>query len=241
MLMDVMSSYNYIQVNTKLINLFGLNIATYWAELLNIYPRVIKKKKNEVIQSNGFFLVDREYIKSRTSLDLSEQLTCDKVLVKLGVVAVDETDSNRICISLKTMYDILTEDDDKTLAAFQKKAKVKKVSASEAKAAMIRDNLKNNVVETDLDLLKAYHNWIDAVLDSKNWMNKTTIEIFQRTVQTYTDSKTIKLKIIEIATIHGYKDAAWAINMYEKDSKKNGTFIGVVQKQNVGIDPNSSF
>jgi hypothetical protein len=29
--------------------------------------------------------------------------------------------------------------------------------------------------------------------------------------------------------------------MYERDSKKSGTFIGVPQKQNVGIDPNSIF
>ena len=73
MLLDIMSPYSYLQVNTKMISIFGLNVAAYWAELLNIYPRVIKKKKDEVIQANGYFTIDREYIKARTSLDLSEQ------------------------------------------------------------------------------------------------------------------------------------------------------------------------
>jgi hypothetical protein len=241
MLVDVMSSYNYIQVNTKLINLLGLNVATYWAELLNIYPRVIRKKKDEVIQSSGYFTVDRDYIKSRTALDLQEQFTCDKVLINIGVLAVDENDSNRICISLTTMHEIMTADDDKALAAIQKKAKVKKATSSEAKKAAIRTNLKNSVVEVDIDLLKAYHTWIEAILDSGNWLNKAVIEVFQKTVKTYSNSKAIQLKIIEIATIHGYKDASWAINVYSKDSRKPGTFIGIEQKQNVGIDPNSVF
>ena len=241
MLIDVMSSYNYIQVNTKLISIFGLNISVYWAELLNIYPRVIKKKKDEVIQAQGFFTVDRDYIKSRTSLDLAEQLTCDKSLINVGVLAVDEKDQNRICISLNAMYEIMTQDDDKVLAAIQKKAKVKKASATETKKAMIRTNLKNSIVEPDLELFNAYQTWVDTVLDSGNWLTKAVIEVFQRTIKSYTDSKTIQLKIIEIATIHGYKDASWAINMYSKDSRKPGTFIGVQQKQNVGIDPNSVF
>ena len=241
MLIDVMSPYNYLQVNTKLIKIFGLNIAVYWAELLNIYPRVIKKKKDEVIQANGFFTIDRDYITSRTSLDLVEQLNCDKALINVGVLAVDPSDQNKICISLNAMHEIMTEDDDKALAAIQKKTKVKKTSAADSKKAAIRINLKNSVVETDVELLKAYHTWIDAIMDSGNWLNKAVIEVFQRTVRTYSDLKTIQLKIIEIATIHGYKDASWAINMYSKDAKKPGTFIGVAQKQNVGIDPNSVF
>ena len=78
-------------------------------------------------------------------------------------------------------------------------------------------------------------------MDSGNWLNKTVIEVFQKTVNSYSDSKAVKLKIIEIATIHGYKDASWAINMHSRDTRKPGTFIGVQQKQNVGIDPNSVF
>ena len=129
MLLDIMSPYSCLQVNTKMISIFGLNVAAYWAELLNIYPRVIKKKKEEILQANGFFTIDREYIRQRTSLDISEQTKCDKVLINVGALAVDENDSNSICISLNTMFEILTEDDLAAIADIQKKAKSKKSTA----------------------------------------------------------------------------------------------------------------
>lgn len=241
MLIDIMSPYSYLQVNTKMISVFGLNTAAYWAELLNIYPRVIKKKKDEVIQANGFFTIDREYIRSRTSLDLSEQTKCDKALVNVGVLAIDENDPNRICISLNAMFEILSEDDSAAILAIQKKAKVKKSTTVATKQDMIKYNLKKAILESDQELLKAYHTWIDAVIDSKNVLTKAAVEIFYKTVSEYSTAKAIKLKIIEVATIHAYKDATWAINLYSKDTKKPGTFIGVQQKQNIGIDPNSIF
>jgi hypothetical protein len=241
MLIDIMSPYSYLQVNTKMISVFGLNVAAYWAELLNIYPRVIKKKKDEVIQANGFFTIDRDYIKSRTSLDLAEQAKCDKALVNVGALAVSEENPNFICISLNRMFEILSEDDSAVLLSVQKQAKSKKANSAETKALMIRANLKKAVICSDTDLTTAYYTWVDAIMDSKNVLTKAALEIFVRTVENYSTSKLVKLKIIEIATVHSYRDAQWAINMYERDSKKSGTFIGVPQKQNVGIDPNSIF
>ena len=244
MLIDIMSPYSYLQVNTKMISIFGLNVATYWAELLNIYSRVIKKKKDEVIQANGFFTIDRDYIKSRTSLDISDQVKCDKVLVNIGALAVDAENPNHISISLKRMFEILSEDDASAIAAIQKQAKSRKgtsASSAETKVFMIKQNLKKAIDSADQDLQKAFSTWIDAFMESKNVLTKAAVEIFQRTVENYSTSKQVKLKIIEIATVHSYRDAQWAINMYERDSKKPGTFIGVQQKQNVGIDPNSVF
>ena len=241
MLLDIMSPYSCLQVNTKMISIFGLNVAAYWAELLNIYPRVIKKKKEEILQANGFFTIDREYIRQRTSLDISEQTKCDKVLINVGALAVDENDSNSICISLNTMFEILTEDDLTAIADIQKKAKSKKSTAKATKQDMIKFNLKKAIKETDEEVKTAYYNWIDSIMDGKNFLTKQVVEIFESTVQAFSTVKAIKLKIIEIAIVHSYKDANWAINMYNKDCKKPGTFIGVEQKQNVGIDPNSSF
>jgi hypothetical protein len=224
-----------------MISIFGLTVAAYWAELLNIYPRVIKKKKDEVIQSNGYFTIDREYIRQRTSLDLSEQTKCDKVLVNIGVLSIDENDPNKICISLNAMFEILSEDDTAAIVAIQKKAKAKKSTATATKQDMIKFNLKKAITTTDSDLLTAYHKWIDSVIDSKNVLTKAAVEIFYKTVSEYSTAKTVQLKLIEIATVHAYRDANWAINIHARDSKKPGTFIGVQQKQNVGIDPNSVF
>lgn len=242
MLLDIMSPYSYLQVNTKMISIFGLNVATYWAELLNIYSRVIKKKKDEVIQSNGYFTIDRDYIKQRTSLDTADQLKCEKALVNIGSLAVDEDNPNKICISLNRMFEILSEDDTAVILDLQKKAKSRKSgSSTETKKFMISQNIKKAIVTADTDLRAAYDAWVEALVEGKGTLTKAGAEIFQRTVESYSTVKPIRLKIVEIATVHLYKDAQWAINMYERDSKNTGTRIGVVQKQNTGIDPNSVF
>ena len=139
------------------------------------------------------------------------------------------------------MFEILTEDDLAAIADIQKKAKSKKSTAKATKQDMIKFNLKKAIKETDEEVKTAYYNWIDSILDGKNFLTKQVVEIFESTIQAFSTVKAIKLKIIEIAIVHSYKDATWAINIYNKDCKKPGTFIGVEQKQNVGIDPNSSF
>ena len=91
------------------------------------------------------------------------------------------------------------------------------------------------------EVKNAYYNWIDSIMDGKSFLTKQVVEIFESTVQAFSTSKVVRLKLIEIATVHNYRDANWAINIYNKDCKKPGAFIGVEQKQNVGIDPNSVF
>ena len=60
MYVELMSPYNYLQVNTKLANVLNLNCAVYWAELLNVYARVINKKRDELLDNQGYFDLDRE-------------------------------------------------------------------------------------------------------------------------------------------------------------------------------------
>ena len=47
MWLDIMSQYNTLQVNIKLANLLGLEVATYWAALMDVYARVVNKFKDE--------------------------------------------------------------------------------------------------------------------------------------------------------------------------------------------------
>ena len=139
------------------------------------------------------------------------------------------------------MFEILSEDDTAAIVAIQKKAKSKKSSAAETKNIMIRQNLKKAIIESDEEVKTAYHTWIDAIMEGKNYLTKPAVEIFYKTVSEFSNLKQVRLKLIEIATVHGYKDATWAINIFNKDNKSTGTRIGVPQKQNVGIDPNSVF
>lgn len=243
MLIDLMSQYNYLQVNIKLANLLGLNTATYWAELLNIYARVIAKKFEETVQNEGYFELDRDYITRRTTLSEADQQLCDKVLVSLNIMGKSPDDPNSIRLDLQVMESILTQDDPVALEKILKTAKIKSTDKKESKKFMIKKTLKDSIVETDADLLVAYYNWVDTIYDSGNYLSKPMVEAFIRTVREFSTNKDVQLKVIEIAMIQCYKNATWAINAFKRDYKSDATFIsaGAAAKKNTGIDPNSAF
>lgn len=242
MLIDLMSPYKNQTFNIKLAHIVGLNTAVYWGELMNIYARVIDKKLEETIQNDGYFELDREYITKRTTLSIEEQLVCDKALLQAGVIGYNGKDVNQIRIDLEKMKEIILEDDPKELSKLQKTLKVKTMDAASARRVGSAQAMKNLIVESDPDLFEAYCVWVDTiVMDKKDFLNKTILETFIRTIREYTDSKAIQLKIIEAATISGWKNASWAIDSVRKNSGSNGTRIGVTQKRSDGIDPNSKF
>lgn len=242
MYIDLMSQYNHLQVNIKLANTLNLNIAVYWAELMNVYARVVNKKKEETEQNDGFFQIDREYVKRRTTLSIEDQLVCDAALEKLGILAKKADDPNNIAIDIKAMYALIVEDDATAIKEIQKKSKVKRDEAAAAKKEMLKANLIAAIEEDDVDILEALKTWISEVIEAKKPLSKVAVEVFQKNLHSYTDQKVVKLQLIEIATVHTWIDFAWAKNSYEKDYKKPiGTFISVDQKKKVGIDMNSGF
>jgi hypothetical protein len=73
--------------------------------------------------------------------------------------------------------------------------------------------MKKAILEDDLELRAAYERWIDGMIDAQNCkFTKAVVQLFEKTVTEYTADKTLRLKIIEIATVNSYKDATWAIN-----------------------------
>ena len=242
MLIDLMSPYKNQTFNIKLAHIVGLNTAVYWGELMNIYARVIDKKLEETVQNNGYFDLDREYITKRTTLSIEDQLLCDKALLQAGIVDYDGKNVNRIRIDLGKMKEIIEQDDPKELAKLERTLKVKAMDAAQAKRIGSAQNFKNMIVESDPDLYEAYCVWVDTIImDKKDFLNRTIVETFIRTVREFTDSKALQLKVIETATISGWKNATWACDSVKKTSGNSGTRIGVPQKNRVGIDPNSGF
>lgn len=218
MYIDLMSPYGMLQINIKLANLLSLECATYWSELLNIYSRVVFKKKDELIQNNGFFELDREYITKRTTLSEDTQHTCDVALSKLNVITIDKTDNSRIKIDLEKMCALITEDDPKRISQIKQAAKLKRAEAAAAKRESMVKVLFNKIDSADKDIVNALQSWILSIIkEGKKYITPSGVTIFQKNLDEYTDRKDIKLKIIEIATVHGYTDFAWSKNIYEKD------------------------
>lgn len=227
--------FDDLRLNKRLVKLAGFEVAAYWAELQSVLKQVVKK---QTMDEKGFFLLDRGYVERETTLTVSKQLKCEEKLIELGVFLRDAENPNKISIAVNGMVAIITGED------VTKLKKSSRTSADEkaAKIAGMKATMKKAIVETDPEIRAAYERWIDGMIDAANCrFTKAVVQVFEKTITEYTTNKAIRLKIIEIATTNSYKDATWAINRLSGDSKKPGTFIGVPQKQNVGIDPNSSF
>jgi hypothetical protein len=241
MWLDVMSQYNTLEVNIKLANVLGLHTAVYWAELMNVYARVVKKFRVELEENEGYFELDRQYVTDRTTLSAEEQLQIDAGLSKLGVLASRENEPNWIKVDVQKFCAMLVDDNIDAIYEIQKISKLGRDDKALAKKNSVRLNLFAALSETDVDVLTAYKTWIDAMLEAKKPLTKAAVEIYQRNLNDYTDSKEVKIKILEIATSLAYHEFAWARDQYEKNYKGNGTFIGSKQRRANGIDPNSGF
>ena len=74
MLIELLSTSNYVSFNVKLAEILGLHPSIYISELLNINDKAIRKEK----MNESSFSLDREYIKKRTTLSVEEQLELRK-------------------------------------------------------------------------------------------------------------------------------------------------------------------
>lgn len=227
--------FDELRLNKRLVKLAGFEVAAYWAELQSVLKQVVKK---QTMDEQGFFLLDRDYIERETTLTVNKQLKCEEELIELGALLRDAENPNRIAIGVNAMVAVITGEDTTKL----KKSRKSSADEKAAKIEGIKSTMKKALVETDPEVRAAYERWIDGMIDAANCrFTKAVVQVFEKTITEYTTNKAIRLKIIEIATTNSYKDATWAINKLDGRFKNPSTFIGVPQKQNVGIDPNSVF
>ena len=240
MLLDALDQRNFITVNTRAVQLFGLDSAFYLTELFTIYTKAKDKKK---LLDGDFFKIDRGYVTTRTSLTEEEQLICDANLMKVGIMVRDNDDPNIIKID-PTQYLTLISSEDVSLYNDVKKQmkalKPKGVKGSQRQ--IIINNLKNGIECSNYELLTALREWVDGVYaNPKGFLSKTAIKLFQDTLNNYTQGDLdMALRIVQIATIQGYKNCDWAIKIYE-ESQRKGTTKGVrVTQQEVATETDLS-
>lgn len=210
---DLVASDSYLQVNKKMIYLVGLVAATYWAALLNV---VVKVKKKNAIDNEGYFTIDREYIKNNTQILIEDQLGCDCLLQTLGVLEINQQDPNKLGIKLKEYTEILINDNIKQLSRLKKGAKVTRTQKTMNKQEAILVRMKTCLNETDQDLRQLYEAWIDSVYASKRFLTKVKIQLFENKINERAKSKEDKKKILEKAIQTGYTEADWLFNSYNK-------------------------
>lgn len=221
MLIELLSTCNYVSYNIQIAHVLGLHTAIYLSELMNINDKAIKKDK----MSENCFTVDRKYITKRTTLQESEQKEIETFLLKAGILEKGANKDNKISINLTALTTIIMAPDEKLLGDL---AKLKSNSVKSRTKTNVFDNLKSSVSCVNDELRVAYYDWIEAVLTKDNYMTKTAVVSGQKIVDEASGRNLdVALRIIEIAAINGYRDMSWAVNSYNESmkSKQNGYSI----------------
>jgi len=222
MLLDLLCTDNYISFNIKVANTMGLHAAIYINELMNISR---KAEKKATFTPDGFMIVDRNYIMSRTTLSIEEQSTLDKKIQKVGVIELKEDNPDCLQVHIDILANIIASDEAALLQKVSKMTAVKKNSPGAGISARQRNiqALKNCIKCSNTELLEAYWDWVDGVYaNPKGFLSKKSIEIFQRGLDDFTKGDLdLALKILEIATINGFRCVDWAIEKFQRDYAKD--------------------
>jgi hypothetical protein len=202
---------------------------------MNINDKAIRKDK----LTESSFLLDREYISKRTTLGVPEQLEIDKNLIKLGIVEKPNKNDNCIIFNLKVLTTLMMSTDEDLIGDVKKLVKSKgKSNKKDAKTNGIRHNLRSNIVTTNSELIEAYSDWIDSVLYKDGWMSKQAVISGQSVVDEFSKRNLdVALELINIASLHGYRDMNWAIARYKEQHRfrRESSPQPVTNPQKVGL------
>lgn len=217
---EILSPDSYGSYNRRLAKLTSLNTAIYWAEILDIIPKIQRKK---TFDTDGYFKLDRAYIQERTSLAPEEQVYCDQILQRINVLEVDSLDASRLRVNLKTMTEFLLDDKVVPLTNIRKFSKGNKVAEGLAKKAGMIDTMKNLLSEQDAEFRSKYEAWVDSVYTGKKgFLTKAKIKMFESKINEYAlDDHALKNELLDIAISTGYTDADWVISKLPITWKKS--------------------
>lgn len=218
MLIDLLAQDNYVNYNVIVANKLGLTTAIYLSEITNINDKAIRKNK---IQNNAF-VIDRNYLTYRTCLSIEEQLKIEKELVQLGIINKNE-DVDSIELNINRLTSIMMCEDIEINDVIDNIVKAKKKVDETTKRAIICNSLKKFIECDNQELKEAYYGWIEGVYaNPKGFLSKRSIKIFQEAIDNFSQRNLdVALKVIEIATIYGYRLADYAIDIYNKQYKPN--------------------
>ena len=213
MLIELLSSSNYVNFNVKIAQILGLKPAIYLSQIMDINEKAIRKNK----MNDSYFTIDRKYIESRTTLTKDEQVAIEKDLLTIGILEKDAQKKNNISLNITTLTSIIMTPDEELVKDISSLSKGKK---KRTKSEVIEDNLKNNILTTNTELRDAYYEWIESVLDKRGMMTKAAVIHAQPTLDQFCNRNLdIALEVLRIASVHGYEDINWAINLYNKEFK----------------------
>lgn len=217
MLADLLNADNYLVINLSAAHALGVDATIYLTELLSRY----KKARTEgTLLEGDYFGLDREALQDKTTLSIGIQLKLDEKLGKLGIVAESPTNSNTLKMDIPLLYSIISCETPEAIIGISKQMKIKNPKESKlSQRKIIAERLKNRIQCPNEALKDALKDWIDAIYGNPTgYLSAKAVDLFQKDLNDYAkEDLELALRIVNIATIQGYKACQWAINTYEKD------------------------
>lgn len=219
MLINLVSLSNYQSYNVILAQSLGLNTAVYLNALIEINEKAIRKNKLD----NEHFLIDRNYIKERTTLGISQQKEIETVLEKAQIIHKNGDDCIKVNIDILSSI-MMGEKESivKTLSFLKPQTK------SSKKDAILRSVKKNINEFYPEDMKQAYCEWLDVIQNKFGFVSKQMILSAQKIVDEEANHDVDKaIEIIHIASANGWKDMSYAVSTFNRKNSNN--FVKVKQ------------
>lgn len=214
MLIELLSSSNYVNFNVKLAQILGLKSAIYLSQIMDINEKAIRKNKID----KNFFTIDRKYVESRTTLTKEEQINIEKTLLTLGILKKVPEHRNMISLDITVITSIMMSPDEDLIKEIADTSKSREAK-TKAKNQAIENALKDNVITTNHELQEAYYAWIEGVLAKDGYMTKAAVTSAQIEIDKFSNRNLdVALEVLRIAAVNGYRDIMWAITRYVEDS-----------------------
>lgn len=219
MLIDLISQSNYQSYNVIIARVFGLETAVYLNALVEINEKAIRK--NKLVKEH--FVINRQYIKDRTTLSISQQKKIEETLEKINIIHKNGMD----CI--KVDIDILI-----SLMAVENEGVVKDLSnlknnipSKTQKSMSILRSVKANINNSyPNDMKVAYEEWLDVIMNKFGFVSKQMLFQAQSCVDEESNHDANKaIDIIHIASANGWKDMKYAIKRYNQTTTSNLTKV----------------
>lgn len=231
MWLDILNEDNSLTLNLKSIQIFGLTNAAYITALIAIFKKATRKNK---LYDKNYFKIDRNYIKTTLNLPLETQLVCDSNLIRLNLLKKKDDNPDIISFDIKLYLSLISEEDFNLIENVKKQMEVNKPKGIKQTQKQRDINaLKDSIRCSNYELLTALRDWVDGVYaNPKGFLSRRAITLFQDTLNNYTQGDLdLALKLVDIATVNGYRDCQWAIDKYEKSIKSNSNSIRITQQK----------
>ena len=216
---------NYIDVNapraqgrynTYLVSLVGLEAAVYYQLIYEISDLANSKAgRKDTLNEEGFFGVDRKFIRERTAISTEQQRIYDQAFSALGIVTIYPTNPDWIYVDNEKMIAYITGTDAKTekKAFFSDATKTAKAGIQTAKRSAKRDVImaKWNSWVTGSDAVRSAYNRLFTSWYDKGIQTDEEVSAKIKILEECTDDN-FKLAAIEYAIQTGYKNMAIVVN-----------------------------